>query len=120
MAPAVPNRSWDPLDRPHAGDGPEPTGGVDYARLQANSSHPDVQAVIRKAIRLRRVRVRPVPGCPDRVDVFGVTAPDRPGVPDPASGGVGPSRILHLTPARGGPDNDGGFPLVPPTDDRDA
>ena len=47
----------------------------DHDSLGANSHQPKVQAVIGDAIRRGEVRVRPVPGCPGRVEVVPVTPP---------------------------------------------
>ncbi len=44
-----------------------PSGLSNLAALEANSHRPEVQALIRDAIRLGSVRVRPVPDSPGRV-----------------------------------------------------
>jgi hypothetical protein len=61
-----------PPDRPRPGPGPGPSGNPDPASLAANSHRPEVQRVIREAIRRGKVRVVPFPGSPDRVKVIPV------------------------------------------------
>jgi hypothetical protein len=57
----------------------------DYlAALEADSHHSDVQQIIREAIRLGGIRVRPMPGCPHRVTV--VPAPGGRATPSTTSG----------------------------------
>jgi hypothetical protein len=42
------------------------------ARLEADSHRPDVQAIIREEIRRGALRVRPIPGCMNRVRIVRV------------------------------------------------
>ncbi len=56
---------------------PTPTP-TDRAWLEANSDQPEVQVLIRDAIRDGKIRVRPLPGAPGIVEIVPSAAPAKP------------------------------------------
>lgn len=77
MTLATTNRSTIPAGLPRSPTGADASPPPSADSLGRFSHRPEVQARIRDAIRRGTVRVRPVPGCPDRVIVY-------PASPNPA------------------------------------